>query len=375
MAIIDDIKKTLYLVCIKLVSMIYSKHVDSKKIVFMSSFPQVDMSFVKDLANHGYDVTVMYYTNSLRDEESLINLGIRCFKVRDGIKFVVKYLPTVSKSSIIVVDNHFGFLAGFNKNCNTEIIQIWHACGSIKKFGLCATQNKSRSKMAIKRFKSVYKMIDTYAVSSEEMKKVFEDCNDAKGKNFLFNGYHVHDWILNEEKKVEALSDTKLLLYAPTYRDEGEENIFLDIEELSKKIPSDWNIAIKLHPQMKPRTYEHLDNVIQYEQSISITEMLPLADCLVTDYSSVIFDFALLNKDKHIYIYANDYDQYIKDVGINEWFTEFYNNYEIKSVDELIANLSKGEFFKQDYFSNTWNKYSLGVSQKKLVEYIKNKNL
>ncbi|MFV0498488.1 MAG: CDP-glycerol glycerophosphotransferase family protein, partial [Bacilli bacterium] len=273
---------------------------------------------------------------------------------------------------------YLGFLSGLNKSNDQEIIQIWHANGAIKKFGLEANQNKARSNSAILRFKKVYSKIDTYVVASDEMEQIFRRNWDASAKKFLKFGYYGIDKLLDKNnikecvnkilKQYPVILNKKVLLYAPTYREDKFNG--LDIESLSEKISKDYIIIVKYHPHMKIRKFSNLKNVIVLDGDKVITDFLPIVDCLVTDYSSTIFEYSIISKTKKIYIYADDFIKYSQIVGLEDWFYKFYDCYRVLSVDDLCDKLINGGNFDDKLFNSIWHMYNKGITDESICNYL-----
>lgn len=110
--------------------------------------------------------------------------------------------------------------------------------------------------------------------------------------------------------------DVKLLLYAPTFRENHDLSVY-DIdykrckEALEEKFGGKWKILLRLHPNV----FKLSDN-IEYDPEVLINasyypdmqELYMISDMLITDYSSVIFDFLLIEKPS--LLYASDVSKY-----------------------------------------------------------------
>jgi len=116
-------------------------------------------------------------------------------------------------------------------------------------------------------------------------------------------------------KKLNLLNNKKkIILYAPTFRDDDLnkdiKEIKLPIEQLEKL--EDYVILIRLHPLMnnKISKLKLPHNFINVGNYPNIQDLFLIADILITDYSSIIFPFSLLNKS--IVLYPYDIENYIK---------------------------------------------------------------
>src|SRR5699024_1312992 len=95
---------------------------------------------------------------------------------RSGLEFEVtrsfdwvRSMYHLATSRFVCVDNYFGFLAAVRFRAGVECIQLWHAAGAIKQFGVKDPSIESRTERARSRFKMVYGRFDHVVVGSEKM--------------------------------------------------------------------------------------------------------------------------------------------------------------------------------------------------------------
>lgn len=120
--------------------------------------------------------------------------------------------------------------------------------------------------------------------------------------------------------------DEVVVLYAPTFRNEGDMSVYnLDTKRLllrlEEKTGKKCRILIRLHPNFiwygKPDiTYS--DTVIDVTDHPDIQELLIASDMLITDYSSTMFDFMLMKRP--VFLFAKDIKEYQKMRGLKDWF-------------------------------------------------------
>ncbi len=139
----------------------------------------------------------------------------------------------------------------------------------------------------------------------------------------------------------------RILLYAPTFRADGNLNCYhLDFEAvrncLEKLTGDDWVIAVRLHPNIAGRAdflqyHEHLVNATAYPD---MYELLAVTDILITDYSSSMFEAGFARKP--VFLFATDIDSYIKD-------RNFY--FDLKSLPFPLAESNEELFSALQNFS------------------------
>jgi CDP-glycerol glycerophosphotransferase (TagB/SpsB family)/glycosyltransferase involved in cell wall biosynthesis len=104
------------------------------------------------------------------------------------------------------------------------------------------------------------------------------------------------------------------VLYAPTHRDwQDTAELLLDPEQLAAQLGGDHVLLVRAHYFDAPGTME-LPKVRDVSTYPSVEELCLAADVLITDYSSVMFDYATL--DRPIVIYAPDWEKYRQSRGV-----------------------------------------------------------
>ncbi|WP_076689895.1 CDP-glycerol glycerophosphotransferase family protein [Staphylococcus haemolyticus] len=110
----------------------------------------------------------------------------------------------------------------------------------------------------------------------------------------------------------------RYILFCPTWRNKKRENLTnINLKKLLSYLPNNYEIIVKLHPNesMLRSKYNNLDKRIHcfFNELVDIQELYILSDCMITDYSSTIFDYVHLNKP--IFLLQEDYDKYEKEIG------------------------------------------------------------
>lgn len=303
-------------------------------------------------------------------------------KLNRPIQFI-KSMYHLATSRYILVDNYYGFLAVTHFNEEAQCIQLWHANGALKRFGLEDLTNNKRSKRAIRRFQAVYDRFDSIVVSSRKMENIFRRSfgvnSDAR---FLRTGIPRTDFFFDPIQKQRALqqfktdfpkaNNKKVLLYAPTYREDqlSKDNITLNINfaKLSEQLQDDYILLLRLHPAISHRFSDiYSDFIINVSEYESIDTLMVGADILITDYSSIPFEFALLQKP--IIFYAYDFDTYASSRGLVHDYENIVPGPIVKSTDDLIDVIKEQAYdLKQiEQFANEWNEYADGHATEKII--------
>ncbi|WP_297638991.1 CDP-glycerol glycerophosphotransferase family protein [uncultured Clostridium sp.] len=333
-----------------------------------------------------------YILEQIKKENLNLEIKILYKKPGGGVIGNIKYLLHMCKaeyylatSSFFIIDDFYFPVYAMNKlRKGTEVIQVWHACGAFKKFALSTIdENYSNGNEYIK-YVPIHTNYSYVTVTSEEVAKHYADAFRMSEKNIVPLGAPRTDLFFDEKKKVEVekelyslypkLKEKRVILYAPTFRGTGQSNanggINIDIEKLVNSLDENTVLVLKMHPFVTWRYKGNDERVIDMSDYKSINNILLITDILITDYSSTIFEFALL--EKPMIFYADDLEEYIDD-------RDFYYNFEelvpgpiVKTTDELIDILNKGNYDieKIKEFKNKFFKYTDGKASERLVDKI-----
>ncbi|CDZ99249.1 Putative CDP-glycerol:glycerophosphate glycerophosphotransferase [Jeotgalicoccus saudimassiliensis] len=282
----------------------------------------------------------------------------------------------------IFVDNYHVVLAACNFRRAVKCTQLWHANGAVKYFGCRDKTIKKRPNSAHKRFREVYSRFRYIVVSSNEMAYIFNEAFGAGPERIIKSGVPRTDFFYDKEqvtaaadsiyKSLPELKNKKVLLYAPTFRDDefDVKNIQLDITQMKKELSDEYHLLLKLHPAVKLSGFTNDLFVTDVSHGFNINSLLAAADILITDYSSIPFEFSILKKPMIFYPY--DLNDYSESRGL--WFN--YQSYMPGPVafdtNEIIDAVKNSSFDMQkiEAFNNQWNKYSNGHSSSQLVKKI-----
>ena len=134
----------------------------------------------------------------------------------------------------------------------------------------------------------------------------------------------------------------KVFLYMPTWRDDDPEyfkKASIDFKKMNDKLKEiDGVLFLKLHPLTKDVEVDNYANILQLKNDVDIYPFLTFTDCLITDYSSIYFDYLPLNKE--IIFIPYDYDNYVKNRELYFEYDDVTPGKKYKSFDEFIEDLS-----------------------------------
>ncbi|MED4224289.1 CDP-glycerol glycerophosphotransferase family protein [Neobacillus cucumis] len=375
-----------YLAVFKVVFTLLKIIPQKSKVSLVISFEENAINLLQQLQNHynSLEIIILYKTKVSEEFKQEINARLIPFE-NNSIRDWVASLFHLATSRVIIVDNYYGFLSVVNFKKNVECIQIWHAAGALKTFGLQDHSIINRSSAAKRRFQQVYDQFDRIVIGSEEMGEIFSESFNVPMQRMLRSGIPRTDLFYEENnkqtitasffKKYPMLSGKKLILYAPTYRDGQLDNneIHLDIKKMQQALQNDYRLLIKLHPAVKTTNHyeeQYPNFVVDFSSFKRVNELLLVADYLITDYSSLPFEYALLTKPMIFFPYDLEYYRVERGLILN--YEMVVPGPVVQDTDQLIEVMTANQFDYQSIreFSDRWNRYSTGSSAENLVHYI-----
>lgn len=243
----------------------------------------------------------------------------------------------LSRAKVLCIDQATELTSNLVLINTTEVIQIWHAGGAYKKFGYDASDGSVSDLKRIKRIHGNTKWVIT---SSMKLVDVYSRAFMLPRNRVLPLGLIRTDEYYTA--KTHKSASSKIILYAPTFRTNRDNSRYVAGVELAVEIlntylkPFGYLMAVRLHPSVR-------DN-LQLENCYDWSDR-PLLDCLseaivlITDYSSVFFDYSLF--DGRIFWYIPDGKAYSVERGTYfDPLVEFpgYSSTNLKDLSFKIIN-------------------------------------
>ncbi|CUT97202.1 TagF domain protein (fragment) [Staphylococcus capitis] len=218
---------------------------------------------------------------------------------------------------------------------NGRVIQLWHGT-PIKRLFLDSKEPHQNLNIYNYRARKYNKWVhqDYLVVDSTEVVKYFESAFPSHKLDILPIGYPRVNYLLNKSqdltlrkriiKGLQLDTSKPVLLYAPTWKSNTSEE---DILPLSDKLLNKYNVIFKGHVESKDNYIP--DGVIVPPESVETQDLIMIADIVLTDYSSIIFDALTLNKK--VCLYTPNHAQYVEERGVYEdvlnslkevWYTD-----------------------------------------------------
>lgn len=320
-------------------------------------------------------------------DEQLAHLNIETVK-----KNTKKYFELYNNAKVWIVNTRLS--PQIKKKSNQLYIQTWHGT-PLKKLANDQTVISIPDvtlEEYLYGFNKETSRWDSLLSPSEVATERFQSAFNLENDQILTLGYPRNDDLINLnnadyayqlKQKYNIPTDKKVVLYAPTWRDNdrvdiGQYNLKLqiDLEDFNKQLGNEYVLVIRAHYLVSENLdLDRYDNIYDLSKANDVNELFLMSDTLITDYSSVYFDYANLHRP--ILFFAYDKDAYANDIR------GFYLPYEeelpgpiFKTSEDLIAHIKSGEYEKIPHseefkaFTHKYNYLDDGEATKRVGEYI-----
>ncbi len=243
--------------------------------------------------------------------------------------------------------NNQNFPSYLQKPKGTTYIQTWHGT-PLKKMLFDIENIQGRTEGYLERVHGATKNWDYLISPSEYASKAFRSAFRYEGemleigypRNDLFFKEGIEDISKKVKQKLDLPMDKKVILYAPTFRDNqtAGNNKFkfdlnMDLQSLKERLGDEYVLLMRMHVVIssKFKVEEELSDFVYNVSSYpDIQELYLISDILMTDYSSVMFDFA--NTGRPMLFFTYDLDEYKNDIR------GFYMDFEQEAPGPLLFN-------------------------------------
>lgn len=297
---------------------------------------------------------------------------------KEKLKFQFRFIKLFAQCRVLFLVEYFPLAYVVSPRTGTDVVQLWHGCGLMKRMGYAVTSGSwGISARELKR----YPMHTSYTLVCATSPRVCEGYEEAFrcGIDLIKPlGSPRTDIYFNEEFRQSArqkvrgmvsdIGDRKIILYAPTFRGDSISTSYinseLDYNGLKSALSGQYVMLTKFHPLMasgglsESERLQALGFVFDVSGTVTPEEALCAADILITDYSSIIFEYLLLERPVISYIY--DIDEYVRDRGLFSPYEQLAPGPYVFTQEDLIEKLQtvtewfdpkKTQQYRKEYMS------------------------
>jgi CDP-glycerol glycerophosphotransferase len=182
-------------------------------------------------------------------------------------------------------------------------------------------------------------------------------------------------------EKLGIPTNKKVILYTPTFREQSRDasysntlKIPFDFKQWEREFGREYVLLLTAHYEVAKLLGEIPQNdfVVNAFKYPILNDLLKVADIMISDYSSVVFDYAIL--ERPVFCYGYDYDTYIVQRGVYTDLEELFSHGVLRTEDAMISAIKNIDYEKECQFTkrNIKEKYlaNYGDAAKRAVEVI-----
>ena len=264
----------------------------------------------------------------------------------------------LARARVVLLEDYQPAVYRLEPRIDRRIIQLWHAWGAFKTVGYSRIGKAG----GLSPYARAHKNYTYAVVSSEHEVPFYAEAFGLPEERIVPTGTPRMDDFLDRKKQAQrrdaayaALPLTRgreVFLFAPTFRGSGARAADYPVEMLDLRrlhaLCSDRNAValVRLHPFVERRVEiaaAYRDHIVDAtDVSIDTNDLLLISDLLVTDYSSLIFEYAALGRP--MLFFAYDQDEYIATRDFYEPYETFVPGRIVRTFDELVSAIRARDY-------------------------------
>jgi CDP-glycerol glycerophosphotransferase len=296
---------------------------------------------------------------------------------REGIPYVERLSPKwfllAARAKFWVTNSRMP--SWVPKPSHTIYVQTWHGTplkrlvADMEEVHMPGTNREQYIQSFHKESRNWDYLISPNDYSTEIFKRAFNF-----NKKLVESGYPRNDSLIANnsdhviaelKNKLKLPEDKKVILYAPTWRDNEFHaagkytfNLQLDLNLMRENLGSDYIVLLRLHSfvadKMNLSGFEGF--VYDFSSYLDINDLYLVSDLLITDYSSVFFDYA--NLERPIIFFAYDIETYRN--KLRGFYFDLETNAPgplVTSTDDVINEIKKLESINMEEIKEKYNEF------------------
>ncbi|MBC2375824.1 glycosyl transferase family 2 [Listeria welshimeri] len=332
------------------------------------------------------DATFMpiYQTIKQKHPEKSVKAYMKMQPEENHAMYYLTYFWNLGRAKYVFLDDYYYQLYSIRMRKNAEVIQLWHAAGAFKRFGHSSLGFKDSISLDFET--KAHQNYTTSVISSSDLKPIYAEAfhmDETKIEAFglprlwkLFDQDYKEFRLDYFQKMYPLLKGKKVITYAPTFRGNSEERksfqLELDLREMKKSLGEEYVVVIKLHPLVSVETQvpEDLADFVLDFSGIEMNDVLIVTDILITDYSSVIYDYSILNRP--IIFYAYDLDAYSLERNFYQDYLKFVPGPVVSTTEETIKVIQENQIMtgKLQDFADKAFEYRDGNAAARIIDHV-----
>lgn len=229
-------------------------------------------------------------------------------------RFLVRFMRAYATAEYVFICDYFLPASSCKKRPETTLVQLWHSCGLMKRIAFDAGDDIPKHYHG-----DLFGNYSYLTMSAEVCVPVHARALRLPAERIRATGISRTDsyfdpaWNARCREQFDRLhpeaKGKRIAVWAPTFRGNAGRPYLAGLEEVraaARELGGEWHVVIKAHPHID--AHGRVSNC-----EIPTEELFAIADLLITDYSSVMFDYLLYGKP--LLLFAPDLREYEKQRG------------------------------------------------------------
>jgi CDP-glycerol glycerophosphotransferase (TagB/SpsB family) len=287
------------------------------------------------------------------DAEVVVLAEPYAYGLRGKLRYALRMVRAtyhVRTAGLVVVDNAWLPIHVAPHGSRTTVVQVWHAAGALKRFGYDTVEAPHEPERTF-----LHRFYDWVVTSGEASREPWSRALRTPMERVVALGAARTDGFF-DAAAVEAvrarvvaahppLAGRRVITYAPTFRGRGRGKrpaIGLDAARLRAALGPGDVLVLKSHPNLDPGLVDRAGFDVVVDPAEDMNDLLLATDILVTDYSSSIFEWALLRRP--LVLLVPDLADYERDPGLYlDYRTEMIGT-QVATTDEVATAIREDRF-------------------------------
>ncbi|AEJ30767.1 CDP-glycerol glycerophosphotransferase family protein [Leuconostoc sp. C2] len=308
--------------------------------------------------------------------------------VSKSMRTFLKFAFLAATSEFIFIEENHNMFESIKLKRKTTLIQTWHAAGAFKTFGYSRLGMPGGPKFDSR----AHRYYNNVSVSSKAMVPIYAEAFDLDAEQVEPLGIARTDLFYDVELQKDRInqineeydflkSGKKVILFAPTFRGGTRKSAhypfeYLDFQKLYEKLHEEYVFLIKVHFNTLNKVtipVQYADFLYDVSAYRDVNDLMLVSDIMITDYSSVAFEFALLNRP--MLFFAFDLADYVSSRGFYFDYDSFVPGKIVTTTKTLVDAILQEDFesYKISKFRDYFFTYQDGQASKRIVDRFVNR--
>ncbi len=279
-------------------------------------------------------------------------------RLRRTLRDRARFVWLLARANVILVEDYQPAIYRLPRRSDQRIIQLWHAWGAFKTVGY----SRIGKSWGPNPYSSVHKNYTYATVSSTHEVPFYAEAFGLPEERVVPTGTPRMDDFLDLSRQAERREaaheaipgprDREVILFAPTFRGNSARHARYPVELIDLDtahalcVERDATLIFKMHPFVRRRVDipdEYRDRLIDVSDlPVETNDLLLITDLLVTDYSSLVFEYSTLGRP--MLFFAYDLEEYIAGRDFYEPYEEFVPGRIVRTFGELLDAIRRDDY-------------------------------